>query len=258
MITVVIVENETITRRGIIETIDWALMNCVVIGEASNGEEGLNLINELKPDLVITDVRMPYMDGITMISNLQNRCCTSNFILLTAHSDFDYIQKAMRAGASDYLVKPIKDNELENAIKRIFNNDNPNSTIYQPRKSQIAFDFNPSKSYSNKYVQSAVNYIKTNYKDDVNINDIAYFLDISCGYLSRIFKRETNYTFTNYLCYYRVKLSCALLENCRAKIYEVANEVGYEDTAYFSTLFKKIVGISPSEYQSNIITHSNK
>ena len=249
MLKVVIVENEAITRKGIIETIDWASMNCVVIGEASDGQEGINIIKELKPDLVITDIRMPHMDGVTMITKLHKSGCQSKFILLTAHSDFDYARGSIRAGAIDYLLKPLKDSELKNAIKRAFPTDDTIEDKPATPSPIIGLDFNPNEDYSNKYVKSAVDYIKSNYKNDINISDVANYLDISEGYLSRIFKRETNYTFTNYLSYYRINLACALLKNCRTKIYEVANEVGYEDTAYFSTLFKKVVGVSPTEYQ---------
>lgn len=259
MIKVVIVEDEAITRKGIVETIDWSLMNCIIIGEASNGKEGINLINELKPDLVIADVRMPYMDGLTMISKLKSKGCKSKFILLTAYNDFRYAQEAIRANASDYILKPLKEDELKAAIKRIFfdysakQDDITNKDI-----KMYKLDFKPNKNINNKHVSRAIQYIKLNYKEDINISTVSNYLEISEGYLSRIFKKETGYTFTSYLSYYRIKLSCALLKNCRMKIYQVADEVGYEDTTYFSTLFKKLVGIPPSEYQDRILSNLDK
>ena len=79
---------------------------------------------------------------------------------------------------------------------------------------------------------------------------VAGYLDLSEGYLSRILKRETGYSFTEYLTTYRIWRSMEYLRDCRIKVYEAAEKVGYQDTAYFSSQFKKIVGMSPSEYQS--------
>lgn len=251
MIRVIVIEDEAMVRRGIIQTIDWSSMECIVIGEASNGEQGINLIRELKPDLIISDVRMPHLDGVTMIKQLRNEGCLSKFILLTAHSDFTYAQNALRIGVSDYLLKPLKDDELEATIKRIFHAPDetlPDEAAKDPASSKL--QFRPNEMITNKYVSNAVLYIKSHFSEDITICCVAEYLEISEGYLSRVFKKETGYTFTNYLTYYRIHLACQLLRNCRMKVYTVANKVGYTDTAYFSTLFKKLMGISPSDYQN--------
>ena len=101
----------------------------------------------------------------------------------------------------------------------------------------------------NKYVSEAIQFIYEHYNEDITITTVARSLDISEGYLSRIFKKETSYTFTNYLILYRINLAMNLLRNHRVKVYEVADQVGYSDTTYFSSQFKKVVGMSPSEYQ---------
>lgn len=104
----------------------------------------------------------------------------------------------------------------------------------------------------NSYVEAAIRYIHRHYQEDISISTVSHELEISEGYLSRMFKKETNYTFTNYLIYYRLRLAMELLMDCRMKVYEVADRVGYSDTAYFSAQFKKIVGLSPSEYQGRV------
>ena len=78
---------------------------------------------------------------------------------------------------------------------------------------------------------------------------MAQSLNISEGYLSHTFKKETDYTLLNYLTRYRIHKAMELLKDCRVKVYEVAEQVGYRDIAYFSATFKKYTGISPSEYQ---------
>ena len=93
---VVVVEDETMARKGIILTIDWSALDCVIVGEAANGEEGAELVKRLSPDLVVTDVKMPRMDGVEMITKLRAEGCQARFIILTAYSDFKYAQSALR------------------------------------------------------------------------------------------------------------------------------------------------------------------
>ena len=250
MIKVIVVEDEAMARKGIVETLDWRAMQCSVIAEASNGKQGIDLVRELKPDLVITDVRMPYMDGFTMIKRLREEGSECFFILLSAHSDFSYVQNAIRTGAIDYLLKPLKHEELKQTIQRAFYPEKQDKKKMEEVPMQL--QFHPNEDIKNKYVNQAILFIKTHFSEDISISTIAEYLKISEGYLSRVFKKETTYTFTNYLSFYRISIACSLLRDCRLKVYEVTDKVGYRDTAYFSTLFKKLMGVSPSEFQDKM------
>jgi two-component system response regulator YesN len=253
MYKVIIIEDETMVRRGIVLTIDWASLGCMVIGEAENGEDGVELVQRLSPDIVITDVQMPKMDGVEMIERLRHAGCRSRFIILTAHSDFKYAQSALRLGVSDYLLKPLMDGDLEQAVRNLIQNSFAATQLPQenshPEEAFPIYEFHTDRKTRNTYVEAAIHYIRNHYKEDISISTVAAELEISEGYLSRVFKKETNYTFTNYLILYRLSLAMELLKDCRTKIYEVADQVGYSDTAYFSSQFKKNVGLSPSEYQ---------
>ena len=105
MLKVLIVDDEAVVRRGIVLGIDWASLGCAVVGEAANGEEGLAAAERYSPNLIITDVRMPHMDGIEMMRVLRERGSTAHVIVLTAYNDFDYARSALRFGAADYLLK---------------------------------------------------------------------------------------------------------------------------------------------------------
>lgn len=252
MIRVLVVEDENMVRRGLVDTVPWASMGCTVVAEASNGKAGVDLVHELNPDLVITDVRMPYMDGISMMKQLREEGYGVHFILLSAHSDFSYAQSAMRYGASDYLLKPLREQELKETIFRVFGlSEGQDKEQDSEQKLLEKMNFHPKEAISNRYVVQALQFLKTHYSEDITVSTVADYLEVSDSYLSRIFKKETGYTFTNYLMYYRMVAACAMLKDCRVRVYEVADKVGYLDKAYFSTLFKKTVGVSPSEYQSN-------
>ena len=149
--------------------------------------------------------------------------------------------------------KILKDGDLEQAVTRIIAQLEERDRIRQKEEEETpVFRFNADRKAKNKYVEQAIKHIREHYKEDINISTVAEQLQISEGYLSRVFKKETDYTFTTYLSHYRMKVAMELLKEGKLKVYEVADSVGYSDTAYFSAQFKKVVGIAPSEYQERI------
>ena len=256
MYKVVVVEDEEIVRKGIIFTINWEALNCMIAGESSNGEEGADVIRRLSPDIIVTDLKMPRMDGVEMIEMLRSEGNRAKFIILTAYGDFKYAQSAVKLGVSDYLLKPLKDGDLEQSVTRIISQLEEGDRIRKgEEESTLIFRFNADRKAKNKYVEQAIRHILEHYREDINISTVAEQLQISEGYLSRVFKKETDYTFNTYLSYYRMKVAMELLKEGKLKVYEVADAVGYSDTAYFSAQFKKLVGIAPSEYQERVWTH---
>lgn len=244
MLKVLIVDDEPTMRKGLVMGVDWASMDCVVVGEAANGEEGLEAFDRYHPGLIITDIRMPRMDGLQMLSALREKGSTVHVILLTAYDDFDYIRSALQMGAVDYLLKPFRDNELREAVARL---QRWQSGREQMPELSTAL---PGKGDKSKYVLQAVSFIAEHYTDvDISITSIADALGVSEGHLSHIFKKETSYTVISYLTQYRIHAAMELLKDCRYKVYEVAEQVGYRDVSYFSSTFKKLTGMSPSEYQ---------
>lgn len=245
MLKILVVDDESTVRRGIILGVDWASMDCVVVGEAANGVEGLAAVERYNPNLIITDVRMPKMDGIEMLTALREKGCHAHVILLTAYSDFSYARSALQLGADDYLLKPFRDQELVAAIDRVRKKALRISSLTYEDTLPL------SKGDKSKYVLQAMGYIADHYRDaDISITTIARDLGVSEGHLSHVFKKETSYTIIGYLTQYRIHTAMKLLRDCRCKVYEVAEQVGYRDVTYFSSTFKKLTGMTPSEYQN--------
>jgi len=244
MLKVLVIDDESVVRKGIVLGVDWTAMDCVVVGEASNGEEGLLAIEQYNPNLIITDIRMPKMDGIEMVTELRNRGCRAHVIVLTAYDDFQYVRSALQLGAVDYLLKPFRNQDLETAIARVMEKEKDLSAL----KPQDMLSL--TKGDKSKYVLEALNYISEHYSDsDISITPIARSLGVSESHLSHVFKKETSYTIIGYLTQYRIHMAMKLLQDCRYKVYEVSELVGYRDVAYFGSTFKKLTGVSPSEYQ---------
>lgn len=244
MLKVLIVDDETVVRKGIVLGVDWASMNCVVVGEAANGEAGLELVERYHPNLIITDIRMPHMDGLEMLSELRRRGCKAHVIILTAYSDFSYARSALKFGAVDYLLKPFRNQELVSAIQNVHEIESEQSAPPLHQTLTLA------KGDKSKYVLQSLNYIAEHYMEhDISITTIAGHLGVSENHLSHVFKKETSYTVIGYLTQYRIHAAMKHLQDCRLKVYEVAQLVGYRDVTYFASTFKKLTGISPSEYQ---------
>lgn len=262
MIKVLVVEDEQLERMGLVMTTPWDSFGCQVVGEAANGVVGLDLIAKLKPEIVITDIRMPGMDGIDMIQNAR-QFSEAEFIIISGYSEFDYAQQAVRLGVRDYLLKPIDDRELAQVLGKLateIRNKRQYQKIHEGMAQVSESRIMLFKEYlmedeidtKENYVRAAIEFIKQHYAGEISIKDVATHLHISESYISRLFKNETNYTFIEYLTYFRVKKAIELLKDKSVKIYEITGLVGYNDARYFSAIFKRYVGVTPTEFKDGL------
>ncbi len=262
MIRIVVVEDESLVRKGLVMTTPWENIECQVVGEAENGVDGLELIKKVKPDLVITDIKMPVMGGIEMIRALKEEM-DLEFLVISGYSEFEYAKQAVKLGVRDYLLKPIDDLELQQVIsgivaqikeKKRIQKINDNFSEFDHSKIRLFQEYLFENETSSKeyYIREAITYLKSHYQKDINIKEVACYLHISESYLSRLFKNELNHTFGDYLTNFRIKKAIELLKDKTVKIYEVSCLVGYDDSRYFSVLFKKYVGLTPTEFRDGL------
>lgn len=122
---VLLVDDEIFVRRGLLTLIDWKTLGLTVLGEVSDGEDALKMILEHNPEIVITDIRMPVLNGLELIERVKEHShIQSNFIIISGYDDFKYAQKAMRFGVHDFVLKPIEKVEMEDAISRLIHKIN--------------------------------------------------------------------------------------------------------------------------------------
>jgi len=272
MLKVLVVEDEELIRKGIVLATDWASIGCVVAGEAGNGEEGLRLALEQKPDIIIADIRMPKMDGLEMLKALRENGSDASVIILTSYSSFEYARTALRLGAVDFLLKPYHDGELEAAIEGLREEIDERKLFSEARTGSAAsradqYGSQPgtvtgsagsaeetgSLVNKSRNTKMAIDYIEAHYADpNISVGSIANALEISEGHLSHVFKRETGMTILGYLTRQRIHAAQELLINTNYKVYEVCEKVGYRDITYFSATFKKVTGVSPTEFQNRM------
>lgn len=117
MYKVLIIDDEHMIREVLRKKIDWESMGCEVVGEAVNGLDGFNLVEQLEPDLVLSDISMPGIDGIEMASALKDKFQDTVFIFITGYRDFEYASRALKVGAKDFILKPIKLDVIVTTVK---------------------------------------------------------------------------------------------------------------------------------------------
>lgn len=252
MYRVLIVEDEELLRKGLIFTFDWASLSCLIVGEARNGAEGLELIDTLKPDLVITDIKMPVMDGLTMLDHFKQASFES--IIMTGFEEFDYAKKAIELNVAKYITKPIDEAELTDAIREIIQKINQKKH-YQALESNRQFslikNINNQNVQFDKYSKQIIEYIEKNYQTRTNLEDLAQELKISVGYVAKVFKESTGYSVNDYLNRYRISKSIELLKLDQYKLFEIAEMCGFSEYKYFHRVFRLYLKLSPKEFLSS-------
>lgn len=251
MYKVLIVEDELIIQKGIHFKVDWLTHNCVVVGTASNGQEGIELIQKLQPDIVISDIRMPFVNGIELIQQTKEQF-KYEAIIISGYSDFEYAKKGIQLGVVDFILKPIHYDELNAALikitKKLDEKANVKSSNLEQIQTLIELPEFHGQTRDMKYVKEMIDYIQSHYAEKISIHDLSEKLHTSHTTLHTKFKKATNYTFNDFLNRYRIMKAIEFMHEEHTLIYEVASKVGFIDYKYFSQVFKKYTGYSPSQF----------
>lgn len=258
MYKVIIIDDEPVIVRGLSQTIPWEKHNCQVAGTAFNGKEGLELIRSQKPDILISDICMPGMDGLTMISSLKSQFPMLQICILTGYRDFDYARRAICLGVTRFLLKPSKMNELLDALDVMTTNLSSSEVKIKkekPETSDTEQQGSPEENTASSFiVKNALQYIDENYQQKIMLSEVAEHIYVSQWHLSKLLHRHTGQNFSEILNKVRIEKAKELLNNPALRIGEIAEEVGFVDMAHFSRVFKKIVGISANEYRNTVLS----
>lgn len=239
---ILVVDDELNIRTGIRDGIDWTNIGIEEVIIASNGIEGLQIYKRANPEIVITDIKMPGMNGLELASEINKINNKTRIIVLSGYSDFEYARRAIKLKAVDYELKPIKIKRLIELVKNIKDDIFiENQSIQQ--KNEISNTTNKNLS-----MMKAKKYIDENYKKDITVEEMAEIIEKTPNYFSHLFKKEFNTSFSEYLNTIRIREAKRLMLESNMLIYEISDEVGFNDYKYFSYVFKKVQGCTPSEF----------
>jgi two-component system response regulator YesN len=244
MYKLLICDDERTIREGIHHSIDWETLHVDLVATAKDGEEGWAWAKKNAPQLVITDIRMPKMDGIELLKNITVEFPHTKVLLLSGYSDFKYAQLGLRFHAFDYLLKPTNPEMIKDALVSAIITYETELGIGRDKDFALEDGNMPSAKQSALVSQ----YIDEHYHEEITLESAAAHLYLSAGHLNRILKKTTTHTFLSYLTKVRMEHAKQLLATRQYNVYEVCAMTGYRDSKYFSQLFRKLEGMTPSEY----------
>ena len=230
-----IADDENLELKVLEKTIKKHFVDELEIFASSNGRKASQICDEVKPDIALLDIEMPGMNGIELAKYIKEKYANCIIIFITAYDRFDYAIEAMHIKAFDYLLKPWKEERLCELI---------NTAIENVRSMQKTDGIVHSQKDIIK------DYIDRNYKKDISAKDVAGILGYSDVYFSKVFKQLFDDNFINYLTKIRIDRAKLLLKDISFNIKEVGKSVGYADSNYFTKVFKRSIGMSPSEYRN--------
>jgi len=245
-VKLLIAEDEDVIRNGVYKYIKMHTDKFDKIYLAKDGQEALEIIFKHNPDVLLLDVQMPKLTGIEVMQEASKMEILPFTVILSGYDDFLYAQQAIRYGAREYLLKPCHSSEILSCLERMVSLVEKNNSTSKGGK-----DFRDGKEVqqANNIVKRAKEYIDEHYTEDLTLQLVAEYVGISQNYLSSLFAQNLEYGFIDYVNYVRVNRACVYLRQNYFKTYEIAYKVGFRDEKYFSKVFKKIKGVSPSQFR---------
>lgn len=240
-----VVDDEEIIREGI-SSYDWAPLGFNARAAFSNGAKAIDYLKANHVDVVITDIRMPILDGLELARWIREHRKSVRVVLLTVYKDFEYARTALSLGVATYLLKPIDLDELArtfSALRKELDAERVASTA--PSAPSIS----PADTASTAAIMKAVDYINARYSSAINLEMLADLAEMNACYFSSQFKIVTGWNYQDYLVKLRIGEAQRLLREPGRRVSEVGRMVGYENTKYFTDVFKRETGLTPTEYR---------
>ncbi len=243
----VIVDDESIVVEGIKAILKRIDADVEVVGSAQDGMQAQRVIRNIVPDIVITDIRIPYIDGLSLIESCREYCPDTAFIIISGYQEFEYARRALLLGVMDYITKPVTIDKLNSALDRVLkkNGEEPEPD----GEENVIEEVKPESGH--KSIDQILAYVDKNYNKDIGLTELSELVGMSPAYLSVLFKDTVGKSYIKYLTGIRMEKACKLLAEGN-KVSVVASMVGINDVHYFGETFKKNIGKTPREYRESM------
>ncbi|WP_274654387.1 response regulator transcription factor [Paenibacillus humicola] len=265
MISIIIADDEPITRQGL-SILPWEEEGFVLAGVADNGLEALELVRVSGSDILLTDIRMPFMDGLELIENARHEFPQLKVIFITAYHELDYALKAIQLGASGFVLKPTDPDEIMHECrkaKQSIESERERKKDHEHMRHRLEeYQFmlegkvmkDSVSGCGNSVIGSILQEMETGYMEELTLQQFSQRYHFHPDYLTRLFKKETGDNFVNVLARIRMQKAAALLADPSIKVYEIAERVGFRDARYFGQMFKKRYGVTPHGFRQRLST----
>ncbi|MCR5626898.1 MAG: response regulator [Lachnospiraceae bacterium] len=239
---ILLVDDEALLRQSIKRMISNFDEAFYVEAEAADGEEALNIIKERDIHIVIADINMPVMDGLTLCKKIREHYSDIVTVLLTGFAEFSYAQDAIRYEVFDYLLKPVSEDDLSTTLYKI--------KLKLDEKYKLPESDIDTYRDGKENVDYAVNYIQTHYMEDIDFGALSSSMGFTSAYLTKLFSKYIGEPPLKFLTGIRMHKAKRLLLETSLPIREVGEKVGYPDQFHFSKTFRKNTGMNPSSFRS--------
>ena len=249
MYRVMIVEDDKTNQRFYEKLKVWEEEGFVIAGQASHGKEALALMEQNEYDFYLVDVMMPVMNGLEFLQELKDRGVDAPKIIASNYNEFEYVRQGMKLGAMDYLLKPITEDALRECLQSV------REELWESRDGKImeqifqACGSDTESGFTKKLMAYFAEHTR-----DLNLKDISDEFLLSKDYFGKLFKRQMNENFNQFVLKYKMEYACYLLKDTDDRIYEISDALGYKTTDYFSKLFKEYTGQTPAGYRKDVVT----
>ena len=243
MYRVVLIDDEKRIIEGLRKVVRWQGFGCQVVGDAGDAVSGAAVIRETKPHILFTDIRMPGDDGLTMLAGLHSEFPDMQVVVLTGYRDFNYAQEAIRLGVTRFLLKPSKLDEIHDALR----------AATERLSAQTPAEENRENRYAQSHiVNHAIAYMEAHYAEKLTLQEVADSCYVSQWHLSKLLNKQTDGTFYDTLNEIRIREAKRLLSDPKLRVGDIGALVGYQDSAHFARVFKKLIGMSANEYRNSL------
>lgn len=240
---VLIADDEPIFRMGLQKMIATLSSGWHVVGEAEDGQDAWAKVKSLRPDVLLTDIRMPRMDGIQLQRLVKEHYPQMACIVLSGHDEFAYARDSLKLGAKDYLLKPVEREQLYAALEKV-------RAEWQDRLPGAGGQ--TEREWTVTAVDRAILYIRQHYTEELSLSQVAAQVHLNPSYLSTLFKQKAGVSFVAFLQQTRIGAAKRLLRQTDLKIQAIAEQTGFSSLRHFNRAFKEEVGVTPRSYRESL------
>ncbi len=242
MYRIFLADDEVWEMKGMKKIIQQMGLPLLVDGEAEDGIAAWEGLRQKHPDILLADIRMPGFTGLELVQKMRQEGMNTKVIFISGYAEFSYAQKALRMGVSEYLIKPVEEEELREILEELVRE------LEGERQEQEAPQAKKDKNVKSSVIQNIIQEIENCYSGNITLKSLADKYYISDSRLSVQLKEQLGMSFPNYLASLRIQKAKELMEDENLSLEAVAKMVGFKDYFYFNKVFKKMEGISPSKF----------
>ena len=246
MSVVLIVEDEMLEQEFLRSVVLDELLPEDTLLTCESGVEAVEVARQNRPDIIIMDVRIPELDGISAIEEIRKFLPDACISVLTAYSDFTYAQKAVSLRVFEYLLKPIKPTDFKQVFCKMLASVTKSNTPSQEKPERKNTEL---KIERQSFIEESLKYIKDHFKERLTLESVASKVYVNPKYFSHVFKREMGISFTEYVIGLKIEYACKLLETTNYHAYRISIECGFSDPSYFNRVFCAQMNMTPQTYR---------